>query len=151
MFINKIKNKRIDGILRKSSILDSCWNKCSNIGNYVEELLLWKDPFFRTDYAKEVENITKIITNANGFGDFSDFLSKNPNRAKEVMQHIYTIDKSLFTKFKESFHIQNTSPTNHVERNRIYEEYWADIHKDCEAVIGTPRFWLLDFLSAVSR
>jgi len=123
MFINKIRKQGINGVLRTPRVLDTCfrsvyWNLSS-----LEKDILGQRTFFRADYAKEVADITKIINNANRFGNFSEFLEKNPNRAKEVMQHIYTVKQSFFDKFKESFHIQNTTPLDHTKRDTAYEEF----------------------------
>lgn len=134
MFISKLKNIKFNGVLRTPRILDSyCRNTYWALFS-LEKDLLGQRTFFRADYAKEVENIIKIINNANGFGDFAELLGKNPTRTKEVIQHIYTVNQSLYEKFKESFHIQNTSPTNHGERNKIYEEYWAKMHIEIEKI-----------------
>lgn len=123
MFIRKLPDQILNVILRTPRILDSSCRNTYRTLSSMEKDILGQRSFFRDQYARELVDVIKIIKNANGFGDFSELLGKNPKRAKEVMQHIYTFNQSFFDKFKESFHIQNTTPSDHTKRNTIYEEY----------------------------
>ena len=85
--------------------------------------------FLSGQYAKEVKDIANIIIKwTNSFGGYADFLRIQPDRTKEVFQHIYTFDKSLFDKLKESIHIQNMSAGSHKPaREEIYYQFWIGI------------------------
>jgi len=139
----------LNGILRKYNILGwgrNCNQLCYTL-HCIQELFSWKDPFFRDDYRREVESLVEIIKKCNGFGDFASLLNHNPTRAKNIMQHIYTLNQSIFDDFKESFHFQNIQQ-HHAERNQSYGEYYKKIRDEIDNISAVkPYFGYCDVCS----
>ena len=99
--------------------------------------------FVSEQYAKEVDDIAEIIIGwTNSFGGFADFLGFQPKRTKEVFQHIYSFDKSLFDKLKESIHIQNTSAGSHKPaREEVYYQFYYSIKRKIDSMsTSRPEF-----------
>ena len=63
------------------------------------------------------------------------------------MQHIYTLNQSIFDDFKESFHFQNIQQ-HHAERNQSYGEYYKKIRDEIDNISAVkPYFGYCDVCS----